>query len=314
MRTLFLAGIASIAALTAVPALANHGSETTRVERRVIVVDGASTGDEAVYRSGDDRVLAESDYRGRWQGEWTGTWEDSEGRQYNGTYEGAYDGARGADYDAPPPAPVRARHQERREVRRDARHDASRYDERRADSRRYDDRELSRLCRRDDGVGGAAIGGVVGGVAGNRIAGRGNRSAGTLLGAAGGAIVGAVIDRAEDGQCRDYWNRTGRGDGYSSDGYRYDGEQRYDDRYAYRGDYGARGDSYGYEGGYYESSSSGSYYGGGVTTIVIPGAPTIIEETETTYETVTVAAPRARVAPRRAHRRAPVRRPRCVCR
>ena len=43
-------------------------------------------------------------------------------------------------------------------------------------------------CRRNHGngnrVGGAVIGGVVGGVIGNRIAGRGNRTIGTVAGAA----------------------------------------------------------------------------------------------------------------------------------
>lgn len=57
--------------------------------------------------------------------------------------------------------------------------------------------------RRDNGVGGAAIGAVVGGVAGNRIAGRGNRTAGTLIGAGVGAVAGMAIDRAEDGPRRD---------------------------------------------------------------------------------------------------------------
>ena len=52
--------------------------------------------------------------------------------------------------------------------------------------------------RRDDGLGGAVIGGVVGGAAGNVIAGRGNRLGGTLIGAGAGAIAGAAIDRAED--------------------------------------------------------------------------------------------------------------------
>ena len=52
--------------------------------------------------------------------------------------------------------------------------------------------------RRDNGVGGAAIGAVVGGVAGNRIAGRGNRTAGTLIGAGVGAVAGMAIDKAED--------------------------------------------------------------------------------------------------------------------
>lgn len=62
----------------------------------------------------------------------------------------------------------------------------------------------SRVSSRDSGVGGAVIGGVVGGVAGNRIAGRGNRTIGTLGGAAVGAVAGSAIDRAEDrGRTRD---------------------------------------------------------------------------------------------------------------
>lgn len=310
MRTLLLVGIAAVAAISADVAKANHEGGP-RTERRVIVVSGASGGDEAVYRSGDDRVLAESDYRGRWQGEWSGSWEDAEGRRYNGTYEGAYDAGRGARYDGPPP--------EAEADRRDGRryHREERREERRETRRDYSDADLARLCRRDDGVGGAAIGAVVGGVAGNRIAGRGNRTEGTLLGAAGGAIAGAIIDRAEDGRCRDYWRRAESRD-YREDGYRYDGYEYRGGRYG-RGDgydgrsYESSSSSYGYEGGYYQG---GGYYGGGVTTIVIPGAPIIIEETETTYESVTVAAPapRARTAPRRVHPRARAPRPRCVCR
>lgn len=54
----------------------------------------------------------------------------------------------------------------------------------------------------DDGDDGALIGAVagaaVGGLAGNRIAGRGNRTAGTLVGAGLGALGGAVAGRALD--------------------------------------------------------------------------------------------------------------------
>ena len=56
--------------------------------------------------------------------------------------------------------------------------------------------------RRDNGLGGAAIGAVAGGVAGNRIAGRGNRTAGTLIGAGVGAVAGMAIDKAEDAPSR----------------------------------------------------------------------------------------------------------------
>jgi hypothetical protein len=197
MRTLLLVGIAGIAALTADSAQANHGSETTRVERRVIVVDGASADDAAVYRNGDDRALAESDYRGRWQGEWNGSWDEDRER-YRGTYEGEYRG-RADDHDG--------RHRIR-----------------------HDDRDLERLCRRDNGVGGAAIGAAVGGLAGNRIAGRGSRTEGTLIGAGVGAIAGLAIDRSEDRRaCEDYWRRHDRGNAAYGNGDRdYSG-------YAYEG-------------------------------------------------------------------------------
>lgn len=52
--------------------------------------------------------------------------------------------------------------------------------------------------RRDDGLGGALIGGVAGGLIGNRVAGRGDRLLGTAVGGAVGALAGAAIDRAED--------------------------------------------------------------------------------------------------------------------
>ncbi|MCX7864101.1 MAG: glycine zipper 2TM domain-containing protein, partial [Novosphingobium sp.] len=54
-----------------------------------------------------------------------------------------------------------------------------------------------RLSRRDRGIGGAVIGGLVGGVAGNRIAGKGDRTVGTIAGAAVGSAAGMAIDKAE---------------------------------------------------------------------------------------------------------------------
>lgn len=63
---------------------------------------------------------------------------------------------------------------------------------------RDDDPAFLEACRRDSGLGGAAIGAAAGGLAGNRIAGRGNRTGGTLIGAGVGAIAGMVIDKTED--------------------------------------------------------------------------------------------------------------------
>lgn len=296
MRTFLLVGIAAFAALSADVAYATHdGRSSTRVERRVIVVDGNGAEDAEVYQSADDRAPTEGDYRGRWNGQWNGTWETPEGQVYHGQYDGSYDA--NADADA-----HHARHTTRGSGDRRMRHAAPPpYAE-----RNWSDDDLSRMCRRDDGVGGGLIGGVVGGVAGNRIAGRHNRTAGTLIGAGVGAIAGMAIDRAEDRRaCDDYWRRT---DGRQTHGYG-SGDRRYETAYG-------SGDRY--EDGYYEPGYSRASYGydyipGPATTIVIPGQPVIIEETETTYETVTIAAPRARVAPRRrVHRARP--RARCTCR
>ena len=67
-------------------------------------------------------------------------------------------------------------------------------------------------CRRDNGLGGAAIGAGIGGLAGNRIAGRGNRTGGTLIGAGVGAIAGLVIDKTEDKErCRRLLSQYGGG-------------------------------------------------------------------------------------------------------
>jgi uncharacterized protein YcfJ/Ni/Co efflux regulator RcnB len=69
-------------------------------------------------------------------------------------------------------------------------------------------------CRRDNGLGGAAIGAAAGGLAGNRIAGRGNRTGGTLIGAGVGAIAGMVIDKAEDRErCKRLLAQQGPGPG-----------------------------------------------------------------------------------------------------
>lgn len=70
--------------------------------------------------------------------------------------------------------------------------------------------------RRDNGLGGAAIGAVAGGVAGNVIAGKGNRTVGTVVGAAAGALAGAAIDKAEDRPPRDDRHRADN-DGWQGD-------------------------------------------------------------------------------------------------
>ena len=50
-------------------------------------------------------------------------------------------------------------------------------------------------CKKDNGTTGLLIGGAVGGLAGHEIAGNGDTLLGTVLGAAGGALLGREIDR-----------------------------------------------------------------------------------------------------------------------
>ncbi len=74
------------------------------------------------------------------------------------------------------------------------------------DDRRYDNRRYGRNYRGngrcyDKGNGGLAIGGIAGGLAGNAIAGRGDRTLGTILGAGVGALAGRAIDKSDGRPC-----------------------------------------------------------------------------------------------------------------
>ena len=93
-------------------------------------------------------------------------------------------------YGAPPEAPYYAERYYK---------DDARYHERRlrdsdaiyvgSDGRYY--------CKRSDGTTGLIVGGIAGGALGNLIVPGGSKTLGTLLGAAGGAAVGASIDRKQ---------------------------------------------------------------------------------------------------------------------
>ena len=61
--------------------------------------------------------------------------------------------------------------------------------------RRYNYNRRYNRCK--DGDGGLVIGAVAGGLAGNAIAGRGDRTIGTILGGALGAVAGRAIDRSD---------------------------------------------------------------------------------------------------------------------
>ncbi len=67
--------------------------------------------------------------------------------------------------------------------------------------RDYRNYRARQKCR--DGDGGTIIGAIAGGLLGNTIAGRGDRTLGTVLGAGGGALAGRAIDRSDrPGYCR----------------------------------------------------------------------------------------------------------------
>lgn len=54
----------------------------------------------------------------------------------------------------------------------------------------------------DPGIAGTVIGGVIGGVLGNQVGGGRGKTAATIAGAAGGAVVGHEIEKNKQGQDR----------------------------------------------------------------------------------------------------------------
>ncbi len=82
-----------------------------------------------------------------------------------------------------------------------------------AEGRYYQPRRISRddyvwrgkdgryYCRRDNGTTGLLIGAGVGALAGHELAGRRDKTLGTILGAVGGGLLGRAIDKG-DLRCR----------------------------------------------------------------------------------------------------------------
>jgi hypothetical protein len=229
--------------------------------------------DHGVTYAADDgapvRTEVRREYRtmanGAPAGEWTCTYSSPDAREYRCTLDGTAAAGTPAMVHQAGPAPQWA------DADWEAEEEAHR-------------RDLERACRPDKGLGGSVIGGLLGGFAGNRIAGRGNRTVGTLLGGALGAIGGRMIDQAEDRKaCRA-------------------AVRRIEDR---RAGWQAAGHGYGHGGGWY----SPGYM---IVTTTTPAAMETVEEITTTthYETVPVA--RKRHAPRkRAYKPRP--KPRCGC-
>jgi hypothetical protein len=71
----------------------------------------------------------------------------------------------------------------------------------RGNDREYRNYRAREKCR--DGDGGTIIGAIAGGLLGNSIAGRGDRTVGTIIGGGVGALAGRAIDRSDrPGYCR----------------------------------------------------------------------------------------------------------------
>lgn len=99
-------------------------------------------------------------------------------------------------YGAPPPPPGDDRYDPNFDASQHYR-DGNQYQERAlaADDRVYAGSDGRYYCRRSDGTTGLIIGAAGGGVLGNVIDGGHSRTAGTLIGAAIGAIAGKSIDQ-----------------------------------------------------------------------------------------------------------------------
>ncbi len=227
-----------------------------------------------------------------YDGDWQGEYVDPQGRVFEGEWEGRvtrHDGVAGPGYPAPrKPAPAPRR------PAAGAPYGGAEYND-----SRYDDRDRGdyynvpsgyegyERCLKSNGVTGAAIGALLGGVAGNRIAGRGNRTGGTLVGAGIGGLLGVAVEKAND-KCRQYRPREAGAQGYS-----------------YAQPRPQPGHGAGWQGGYY-------YYPQSAPTVtVISMAPVTTTTTTVTeevyYETV-------RSAPRKKAVRKWKPKPACACR
>jgi Ni/Co efflux regulator RcnB len=275
----------------------------------------------------DDAVLTDS--RGYVQDHRSNIpWDRYEGGYAPGEYsEADYGPAMGADrgvysgddrvysgsgYPPPPPPQVMYQQGTGQQDYRQGGYDQPGYDQRSYDQNDYAPSYQSRYgferyerCLKDRGVAGGAIGAVVGAVAGNRIAGRGDRLAGSLIGGGIGALAGMGIEKATK-KCKKYLPRDDQYY-YSQGGYQggYQGQPQY----APPPPPQPQGNPYGYQGGYYQN---GWYYPAPtVTTITV--SPAVTTTTTTTeeyyYETVSVPAKKRVMRKWKAKPK-----PRCGCR
>jgi Ni/Co efflux regulator RcnB len=191
--------------------------------------------DRSVYLEDDMPVNASTEagtYEGQWtggyvdsqrqtyRGQWEGKYEGEDGRQYEGTYRGTavgapvYNSGTGAndsygytsgqpdedeDYEPARSAPVNQGAPYQTPSYQAPSYQNAPYQS--SDYRGSDGYsvpggyETYERCLRSRGIAGGAIGAILGGVAGNRIAGRGNRLPGSIIGGGIGAIAGAGVER-----------------------------------------------------------------------------------------------------------------------
>lgn len=238
--------------------------------------------------NGNVAFAAPDGSRYSYDGDWRGQYVDNEGRVFEGqwdgtvTRQGGNDG--GARYGAPPVAqpPIATRPYP----------SGPEY----SVPRGYEGYEK---CLRNNGLSGGAIGAILGGVVGNRVAGRGNRTIGTILGAGAGGIAGAVIEKSMN-SCDKYQPRYDRAPATRP--------------YPYpQGQYPQNGyPQGGYSHSNYQQSWGGGYYYPApiITTVTVTPATTVTTVTEEiSYETV-YARPSRKVV--RKYRPRP--KPQCGCR
>ncbi|APG63212.1 hypothetical protein LPB140_10930 [Sphingorhabdus lutea] len=258
-----------------------------------------------------------------YRGQWDGTYTNEDGQVYEGTYSGTMVGdpyyQAGTGQSSPPQYGYSGQQQGQYQgqygapYQNNARPAPVNYD------RSFDGYER---CKRDNGIGGAVIGGVIGGVAGNRIAGKGKRLGGTLIGGGLGAIAGSAIDKASQ-KCEQY--RPAPQPQYQPAPQYYPAPQpQYPQQSAYPAQTGQTPAGYGWSqgqivGGYVANGYyyPGVYYppqqNGGTTTIIIDGgqSTTTTVTEEYVYETVRAAPKKRYVAPKRKYTPKP--KPKCSC-
>ena len=287
----------------------------------------------------DDAVLTDS--RGYVQDHRSNIpWDRHEGGYAPGDYtEADYGPSMGADRGVyygdervysgngnPPPPPPHVVYQEGtgQQDYRQGGYEQSGYDQRGYDQDDYAPAYQSRYgferyerCLKDRGIAGGVVGAVVGAVIGNRVAGRGDRLAGSLIGGGIGALAGVGIEKAAN-KCKKYLPREDRyysdqsgysQGGYSQTGYTQGGYQN--GGYQGQPQYAPppqQGYPYGHQSGYYQR---GYYYPAPVVTTItiMPAVSTTTTVTEEVYyETVSVPARKKAV-----RKWKPKPKPRCGC-